>query len=69
MLVLGRKINESIIIGDDITVMVTAIDGNTVKLGVTAPRGVRVDRAEIRTAKERSRANGVDGGDKSTGNR
>lgn len=69
MLVLGRKVNESIIIGDDITVMVTAIEGGTVKLGITAPRGVAIDREEIRTAKERSRANGMDGGDKSTGNR
>ena len=54
MLVLSRKFGEEIIIGDDIRIEVTGITPTTVKLGITAPKGVRIDRAEVR---ERLRAN------------
>jgi carbon storage regulator len=47
MLVLTRKVGEKIVINDNITVMVTAIDGGKVRLGVIAPREVSVDREEI----------------------
>jgi carbon storage regulator len=47
MLVLTRKIGEEIIIGGNIRVTVTAIRGNQVRLGITAPREVRVNREEI----------------------
>ena len=60
MLVLSRKLNESIQIGDNVTVTVVQIDGVRVKLGITAPWEVAVDRAEIRTAKERGQENDVD---------
>ena len=47
MLVLTRKTNESIIIGDDIAVTILGIDGEQVKIGVTAPRQVAVHRREV----------------------
>jgi len=47
MLVLARRIGEEIAIGDDIRLMVVAIKGDKVRLGVAAPPNVRVDRMEI----------------------
>ncbi len=47
MLVLARKLNESIMIGDDIEVVVIDIKGDQVKLGIKAPRKVTVHRKEI----------------------
>lgn len=47
MLVLSRKVGESIMIGDDIKVKVIAVDGDQVKLGIEAPRSVKVDRQEV----------------------
>ncbi len=47
MLILARKTNESIIIGDEIVVSVIDIKGEQVKLGITAPRNVKVYRQEV----------------------
>ena len=47
MLVLTRKLNEEICIGDNVTISVLKIKGNTVRIGVNAPREVRVLRGEI----------------------
>lgn len=47
MLVLSRKIGESIIIDGCITVTLNDIDGRKVRIGITAPPEVRVDREEI----------------------
>jgi len=47
MLVLSRRINESIVIGDNIEVSVIEVKGESVKLGITAPRSISVHRAEI----------------------
>ena len=47
MLVLTRKIGESIRIGDDIKITVVEVDGNSVKFGIEAPRSVAVHREEI----------------------
>ena len=47
MLVLRRKINQSIIIGDNIRVVVVGVDGDHVKIGVDAPGTVSVQRSEI----------------------
>lgn len=47
MLVLTRKIDESIMIGDGIEVKVLSTDGNSIKLGIQAPRSVPVHRKEI----------------------
>ncbi len=47
MLVLARRLNESIMIGDEIEVVVIDIKGDQVKLGIKAPRQVTVHRKEI----------------------
>ena len=47
MLILSRKVGESIIVGDDITVTVVGVNGNQVRIGVNAPRDVQVHREEI----------------------
>ncbi len=47
MLVLSRRVGEKIIISDDICVTVVEVSGDRVRLGVTAPRSVRVDRQEV----------------------
>ena len=47
MLVLSRKLSESIVIGNNITVKVLKIAGNTAKIGIEAPDGVRILRAEL----------------------
>ena len=48
MLVLTRKENEEILIGDGVRIVVVEIFGNKVRLGVVAPKSVRVDRKEVR---------------------
>lgn len=47
MLVLSRKINQSIMIGDNVRIVVVAVDRDQVKLGIEAPRDVPVHRSEI----------------------
>ena len=47
MLVLSRKANQSIMIGDAIRVIVVGFDGDQVKLGIEAPREVPVHRFEV----------------------
>jgi len=47
MLVLARKPNESIIIGDSIAVTVLGIEGDQVKLGITAPKEITIHRQEV----------------------
>ena len=49
MLVLGRKENESIIIGDSIRITIVGRSGSSVRVGVQAPRDIRVLREELRT--------------------
>ncbi len=47
MLILSRKLNESIIIGDNIEISVADIKGDQVKIGIVAPRTVKVFRKEV----------------------
>lgn len=47
MLILARRLNEQIVIGDDIRVSVVDIRGDQVKLGIEAPRSVKVYRQEV----------------------
>ncbi len=44
---LSRKVGESVLIGGGIKVIVTAIDGNKVRIGIEAPPEVRIDREEV----------------------
>ena len=47
MLVLTRKIGEEILIGDNIRLTISSIDGGKVRLGISAPRSVEVHREEV----------------------
>jgi carbon storage regulator len=47
MLVLTRRAGESIVIGDDVRVIVLDVRGDTVRLGIEAPRSIQVHRAEV----------------------
>ncbi len=47
MLILTRRVNETVMVGDEITVTVLGINNNQVRLGVNAPRHVPVHREEI----------------------
>lgn len=47
MLVLTRRFGEEIVIDGQIVVTVVAIDGNKVRLGITAPKSISVDRSEV----------------------
>ena len=47
MLILTRRISESVIIGDDVKITVLGVKGNQVRLGIDAPRDVSVHREEI----------------------
>jgi carbon storage regulator len=47
MLVLTRKLKESIMIGDDIEITIVSIDGEQVKIGINAPKHVEIHRKEI----------------------
>ena len=51
MLILTRKRNQAILIGDDIRIKVTSIEDGKVRIGIDAPASVVVDREEVRKAK------------------
>jgi carbon storage regulator len=48
MLVLSRKRGEAIVIGDNVTISILAVEGDRVKVGIAAPAEVPVHRSEIR---------------------
>ena len=48
MLVLSRKLGEKLVIGDNITVVISRVAGNRVTLGIEAPADVRIVRGELR---------------------
>jgi carbon storage regulator len=47
MLILTRKVGETLMVGEDVTVTVMAVNGNQVRIGIKAPRDVAVHREEI----------------------
>jgi carbon storage regulator len=61
MLVLTRKSNQSIMIGDDIEVSVLSIMGEKVRIGIQAPRDIPVFRKEVYLEIQQERAGTVDG--------
>ena len=60
MLVLSRKKNESIVIDNDITIVVVEIRGDKVRLGVDAPKEIPVHRQEVFEAIKRNQQNGLE---------
>ncbi|PYG01052.1 carbon storage regulator, CsrA [Georgenia satyanarayanai] len=63
MLVLSRKVGEQIVIGEDIVLTVVDVRGDTVRLGIAAPRHVTVNRAEVLRAVEEANRDAARAGD------
>ena len=56
MLILTRRVGESVVIGGDVTVTVLGVKGNQARLGVNAPRDIAVHREEIHERIKREQA-------------
>ena len=63
MLVLTRRKNQSIVIGDDVVITVLEVKGDSIRLGITAPREVQVYREELLAALSEANASAVLGED------
>lgn len=59
MLVLTRKVGESIMIGDDIELEIVAIDGEQIKLGIKAPKNIKIYRNELYEAIQEENRNAL----------
>lgn len=55
MLILTRRVGESVMIGDEVTITVLSVKGNQVRVGVNAPRHIAVHREEIYERLKRER--------------
>ena len=53
MLVLGRKTDESLVLGGEITITILGIEGDRVKVGIDAPRHITILRSEVRDRQAR----------------
>ena len=62
MLILTRRVGETVVIGDEVQVTVLGVKGNQVRLGVTAPRDVSVHRSEIYERIKKEQAGEAPGG-------
>lgn len=60
MLILTRRVGESLVIGDNVNVTVLGVKGNQVRIGVNAPKEVAVHREEIYQRIQRERSGGAD---------
>jgi carbon storage regulator len=60
MLVLTRKTNESIIVGESIEIKIARINGNQVRVGITAPKNIPVYRKEIYDDIQNKKVKGAD---------
>jgi carbon storage regulator len=58
MLILTRRVGETLMVGDDVTVTVLGVKGNQVRIGVNAPKDVSVHREEIYQRIQREKAAG-----------
>lgn len=61
MLVLQRKVGESILIGEETSVTVLAVEGGRVRLAVDAPKYIQILRSELKVAAEENRAAATEG--------
>lgn len=59
MLILTRRVGETLMIGDEVTITVLGVKGNQVRLGINAPRTVAVHREEIYQRIKREQAGGA----------
>jgi carbon storage regulator len=70
MLILTRRVGETLMIGDEVTVTVLGVKGNQVRIGVNAPKNVSVHREEIydRIQREKNGDEPLDSAEDNTGN-
>ena len=61
MLILTRRVGESVVIGEDVTVTVLGVKGNQVRIGINAPKTVAVHREEIFERIKSGSGRGADG--------